>query len=157
MTCSDQREHCDELGTMIRDDMEGQIAKRLHQKHIFVFGSNLAGIHGAGSALYARTYRGALQGKGEGLQGSSYAIPTKSAKLRTLPLAQIKLHVDRFLAFASDHQEYWFEVVEVGCGLAGYQPKDIAPMFAVTSLNVMLPYRFCEVLDAGRLSDEFLQ
>ena len=43
---------------------------------IFVFGSNLAGRHGKGAALFARQKHGAIHGQGVGLQGTSYAIPT---------------------------------------------------------------------------------
>ena len=50
---------------------------------IFVFGSNLAGRHGAGAALCALREHGAIYGQGVGLQGNSYAIPTKDSKFKT--------------------------------------------------------------------------
>ena len=106
---------------------------------IFVFGSNRAGIHGAGAALHARKFKGALQGKGEGMQGHSYGIPTKDAKIRTLPLSEIKKHVETFLAFAKAHPKMAFEVTRIGCGLAGYTDTDIAPMFADAPPNCVLP------------------
>jgi len=111
----------------------------MSRRSIFVFGSNLAGIHGAGAALFAKTNHGAIYGQGEGLQGDSYGIPTKSRYLRTLPLDKIHLHVQKFLAFATEHPELEFEVTRVGCGLAGYQDTDIAPMFSSAPSNCRLP------------------
>jgi hypothetical protein len=106
---------------------------------IFVFGSNLAGIHGAGAALYARKHHGAILGQGIGLQGDSYAIPTKDKKIKTLPLEQIKPHVDEFILFAKSHPELTFQVTRIGCGLAGYTDKDISPMFKDAPANCNLP------------------
>ena len=116
---------------------------------IFVFGSNQAGRHGKGAALYARLERGAIYGQGEGLQGQSYAIPTKGRALDRLPLAQIEQHVGRFLAFAEAHPELTFEVTPIGCGLAGYRPEQIAPMFALAPSNVMLPPEFQSTPDSN--------
>ncbi len=93
---------------------------------VFVFGSNLAGRHGKGSALVARRDHGARIGVGVGLTGRSYAIPTKSAKLRVLPLGQIARHVRDFIDFARHHTEMEFSIVKIGCGLAGYRPEQIA-------------------------------
>jgi hypothetical protein len=109
---------------------------------VFVFGSNLAGRHGKGAALWARLHRGAISGRGEGLQGHAYAIPTKDKYLRPLPLPEIRKHVMQFLAFAERHAELVFEVTPIGCGLAGYQPKQIAPMFERVTSNVLLPPEF---------------
>jgi hypothetical protein len=111
-------------------------------KEIFVFGSNLAGIHGAGSARYAFENYGAKFGIGVGLQGNSYAIPTKDKNFNVLPLSEIKKHVDEFLAFAKEHQEMKFNVVAIGCSLAGYKAKDIAYMFKDRTENVQLPKEF---------------
>lgn len=96
---------------------------------IFVFGSNLAGRHGAGAAKHALMHHGAILFQGTGIQGRSYAIPTKDARIRTLPLDQIKLHVKRFIAFAEIHPELTFYVTPIGCGLAGYKRSQIEPMF----------------------------
>lgn len=109
---------------------------------IFVFGSNLAGRHGKGAALAARLNYGAIYGQGEGMQGRSYAIPTKDEGLRTLPLGFIAAHVVRFLKFASDHPELTFKVTAIGCGLAGYKPDQIAWMFVPCPENVILPVEF---------------
>lgn len=106
---------------------------------IFVFGSNLAGRHGAGAAKFARDTHGAVTGQGEGLQGQSYAIPTKTAGLTTLPLGMIHIHVRRFVTFATEHAHMRFNVTAIGCGLAGYQPHQIAPMFRDAPENCNLP------------------
>ena len=97
--------------------------------HIFVFGSNLAGIHGAGAARHAVIHHGARYRQGEGLQGRSYAIPTKDYNINTLPLDEIRKYVEVFVAFAYEHPDLTFQVTRIGCGLAGYQSSDIAPMF----------------------------
>lgn len=97
---------------------------------IFVFGSNLAGIHGAGAAKYARLAKGAKYGVGIGRTGQSYAIPTKDAQIiKTLSLATIKAFVDDFLQYAKDNPQLQFQVTCIGCGLAGLKHEDIAPMF----------------------------
>lgn len=119
---------------------------------IFVFGSNLAGRHGAGAALTARQKYGAIYGQGSGPQGYSYAIPTKDAQLRTLPLYEIQMYVNRFLKYvacqSSRNRQMKFKVTAIGCGLAGYTPEQIAPMFQSLLLfdNVELPESFLEVL-----------
>lgn len=110
-------------------------------REIFVFGSNLAGIHGAGAALHAKQKHGAIYGQGIGLQGNAYAIPTKDHKIKTLPLPEIEKHIAEFIKFASQETELIFNVTRVGCGLAGYQDSDIAPFFknAAALTNVQLP------------------
>jgi hypothetical protein len=114
---------------------------------IFVFGSNLAGRHGKGAALYARQHHGAVYGQGVGLWGTSYAIPTKDAKVKTLPITEIARYVERFIAFAVSHPELRFQVTPIGCGLAGYTPAQIAPMFAGCPANCELPPEFIAVLE----------
>lgn len=110
---------------------------------IFVFGSNLAGRHGAGSAKEALTHHGAIYGQGVGRQGNSYAIPTKDENLRVLPLDQIACHVAFFKAYAAEKQltepGLRFHVVKIGCGLAGYDEDEISPMFANSPANCELP------------------
>lgn len=106
---------------------------------IFVFGSNLAGRHGKGAALYARQNHGAIYGRGSGRQGNSYAIPTKDENLRTLPLDQIKAWVDVFVDYARNHPHEQFQVTAIGTGLAGYRHEQIAPMFKGAPPNCQLP------------------
>ena len=91
------------------------------QQEIFVFGSNRQGRHGKGAALDAVERHGAIYGQPEGLQGNSYAIVTKEIRrgFPSVTLDEIKVSVDRFLAFATEHQEMTFAVTAVACGLAG--------------------------------------
>ncbi|MBY5553690.1 hypothetical protein J0664_06240 [Rhizobium leguminosarum] len=111
---------------------------------IFVFGSNLAGRHGKGAALYARQHHGAIYGQGVGRQGNSYGIPTKDASLRTLPLRDIRGYVNAFISYACRNQDLLFMLTPIGCGLAGYKPADIAPMFSHAPTNVIMPVEFKE-------------
>lgn len=96
---------------------------------IFVFGSNRAGIHGAGAALYARKFHGAEMGVGEGPTGNCYALPTKGFKIEKISLDEIQKAVDNFLVFAMSHPTQKFQVTKVGCGLGGYTNEDIATIF----------------------------
>lgn len=121
---------------------------------VFVFGSNLAGRHGKGAAEWAKLHRGAIYGQGEGLQGNSYAIPVKDGRAgarltcpsQTLRLSQIMTHVQTFVEFAKSRPDLRFQVTPVGCGLAGYEPGQIAPMFRGSPSNVILPPEFTKVI-----------
>lgn len=120
--------------------------RSMAKPEIYVFGSNLAGRHGAGSAKYALMYHGAIYGQGKGLQGKSYGIPTKDAHLLPLPLADIKKYIHEFLMYAREHRGTLFVVVEIGCGLAGFKPEQIAPMFVSATPNVHLPASFVNII-----------
>ncbi len=109
------------------------------RRPIFVFGSNLAGIHGKGAAHHALLFHGAWRGVGEGLMGESYALPTKDQQIRTRHLTDIAQSVDRFIDCARRHPQLWFNVTRVGCGLAGYTDDQIAPMFDQAPDNCLLP------------------
>lgn len=109
---------------------------------IFVFGSNLAGRHGKGAALEAVKNHGAIYGRAFGLQGQSFAIPTKDAKLRSLSLVIIGLNIQVFLGFATARPDLTFMVTAIGCGLAGYKPAQIGPMFKGYPENCRLPEEF---------------
>ncbi len=118
---------------------------------IFVFGSNREGRHGKGAALEARNKWGAIYGKPYGLQGRSYAIVTK--ELRPCPphhpvsLAEIELQVVSFLKFAETQVgDMVFHVTPIGCGLAGFKPSQIAPLFKKRPSNVFLPTLFLDAL-----------
>lgn len=111
---------------------------------IFVFGSNLAGRHGKGAALYARQHHGAIYGQGIGRQGNSYGIPTKDDGLRTLSLRDIRGYVNAFVSYACRHPDLQFQLTPIGCGLAGYKPADISPLFAHAPANVIRPAEFEE-------------
>lgn len=106
---------------------------------IFVFGSNLSGIHGAGAAAFALKHHGAKWGQGIGLQGESYGLPTKDEHIYTLPISRIKTYVNDFMKFAEENPHLTFNVTRVGCGLAGYTDKDIAPLFKGAPDNCNLP------------------
>ena len=113
--------------------------RSLGQNEIFVFGSNLAGAHGGGAARIAVEQFGAIMGQGVGLQGQSYAIPTMQGGVNT-----IAPYVDEFIAFAKQHPELTFLVTRIGCGIAGFSPRQIAPLFtgAVDVKNIHLPQDF---------------
>lgn len=114
----------------------------LLMKKIFVFGSNLSGIHGAGAAKHALMHYGAVRGISRGRSGSSYAIPTKETPWKRLSLIKIKFFVDEFLRYAKDHPNLTFYLTPIGCGLAGYKPTQIAPMFKNSPPNVIKPKEF---------------
>ena len=95
---------------------------------IFVFGSNLAGRHGAGAAKYAREHYGAEYGVGVGRTGYAYALPTKDRDLNTLPLDQIEMFIKQFLKHAKENPNDEFLLTPIGCGLAGYRRDQIRPL-----------------------------
>lgn len=115
----------------------------LQPGEIFVFGSNLQGMHGGGAARMAYEKFGAIWGKGVGLQGQSYAIPTMQGGVET-----IRPYVEEFIAFAKEHKELTFLVTPIGCGIAGFKTEDIAPLFteAIVEENIVLPESFEEVI-----------
>lgn len=111
----------------------------LQEGEIFVFGSNLSGMHGGGTARVAFLNFGAIIGQGVGLQGRSYAIPTMQGGTDT-----IRPYVDEFIRFARRHSQLRFLVTRIGCGLAGFSPAQIAPLFReVKDMdNIYLPADF---------------
>ena len=115
----------------------------LKEDEVFVFGSNLEGMHGGGAAFAAWKKFGAVMGCGVGLRGQSYAIPTMQGGVET-----IEPYVSSFIAFAKEHSELFFYVTRIGCGIAGFRDKEIAPLFsgAVGLENVCLPESFVKVL-----------
>lgn len=104
---------------------------------IFVFGSNLRGIHGAGAAKYALFHEHAVYGQGIGPQGNCYAIPTKGWVMDILPLWQIAEYIADFIAYARKYPELEFKVTQIGCGLAGYKASEIAPLFRDAPMNCL--------------------
>jgi len=119
------------------------VITKLEENEIFVFGSNTIGRHGKGAALFAKINFGAINGVGEGIQGKSYGIPTKGSNMsRSLLLEEIEKYVINFILYAEENPHKVFLVTEIGCGLAGYKPEDIAPMFKQRSNNVILPKSF---------------
>ena len=116
----------------------------LADNEVFVFGSNLKGMHGGGAARIAYKQFGAVWGQGTGLQGKSYAIPTMHGGIEA-----IVPYIDEFIAFAREHEELQFLVTEIGCGIAGFTVEEIAPLFREANLieNIYLPESFIEVLE----------
>ena len=115
----------------------------LEENEIFVFGSNLAGMHGGGAAWVANMKFGAEWGVGVGLTGRSYAIPTMHGGVET-----IKPYVDEFIRFAQANPELKFLVTRIGCGIAGFRDEEIAPLFdeAMQVPNIYLPETFFKIL-----------
>lgn len=115
----------------------------LQPDEIFVFGSNLKGMHGGGAAYVAYKKFGAEWGVGVGLTGQTYAIPTMQGGVET-----IKPYVDDFIEFAAEHPELTFLVTRIGCGIAGFTDREIAPLFAeaLDAPNVVLPRSFVNLL-----------
>lgn len=118
-----------------------------HSSWNFVFGSNLAGRHGKGAAKTAQEHYGAAGGKGEGISGRSYALPTKDADLKIRRLDDIRSSAATFLKFAEQRPDMTFQVTRVGCGLAGYSDADIAPIFEDAPQNVLLPRKWYLLLE----------
>jgi hypothetical protein len=114
----------------------------LKPNQVFVFGSNLAGVHGAGAARAAELKFDAERGVGEGPTGDCYALPTKDTRIQTRALSQIAVSAELFCAWAGAHPEKEFLLTAVGCGLAGYKPAQIAPLFEHCPPNVIFPPEF---------------
>ena len=119
------------------------LISELGPNEIFVFGSNLSGIHAGGAARLAFERFGAKWGQGVGLQGNSYAIPTMQGGVDS-----IKPDVDDFIAFAKKNPELTFYVTKIGCGSAGFKETDIAPLFkeALEIDNIRLPRSFVDII-----------
>ncbi len=117
-------------------------------RSIFCFGSNLAGNHMGGSAREAVHSHGAIFGEGIGPQGNSYAIPTLDHKFQKLALHDIAAHVGDFIEYARKNPEMTFNIVAIGCGIAAFDPREIAPMFRDAPGNCNLPKEFIQVLEA---------
>lgn len=116
------------------------------RQEIYVFGSNLAGVHGAGAALHAKIYQGAVTGRGVGRMGVSYGIPTKDEQLEVLSLDVVEKHIEDFVKYTQQHPEFDYFVTRVGCGLAGYKDEQISQLF-IKHLGsvpeyVLLPYKW---------------
>jgi hypothetical protein len=117
--------------------------QELSPNEVFVFGSNIEGHHGGGAASLAYEIFGAVWGLGVGLAGQSYAIPTMHGGVDA-----IKPYVDQFIEMAKVMKDKKFYVTRIGCGIAGFDEKDMAPLFreALELENVVLPMEFVMVL-----------
>lgn len=118
----------------------------LADDEVFVFGSNLRGLHGGGAAATAHRCFGAIWGQGVGLQGQSYGIPTMHGGVE-----KIKPYVDEFIAFAKEHKELRFLVTKIGCGIAGFREEEMAPLFAdaIGLKNVVLSKVFVSIIESA--------
>jgi len=116
--------------------------KRLAQNEIFVFGSNERGMHFGGAAKIAVENFGAIMGQGHGIQGKSYAINSMSG------IADMTQDIEAFEEYAKAHPQMRFLVTPIGCGIAGYTPSDIAPLFRNCKdiENVCLPQDFWDII-----------
>ena len=124
-----------------------EMITELQPNEIFVFGSNLRGMHGGGAAYIAYRKFGAIMGQGVGLQGQSYAIPTMQGGVET-----IRPYVDEFVAFAKEHPELTFLVTRIGCGIAGFTDDEISPLFEKADLRMMKSLRCSRKLTTWRIS-----
>jgi len=120
-------------------------------KSVFVFGSNEAGVHGAGAAAEAYKKHGARWGFSYGHMGESFAIPTKDENLETLPIKRVHQYVQGFIAFAHGHRKLTFRVTQIGCGLAGFKATEIAPMFMEAPKNCEFDSMWAQILGDGRV------
>ena len=126
-----------------RKRISPDLINNLKENEIFVFGSNLEGMHGGGAARAAYNKFGAIWGQGAGLQGQSYGIPTMHGGVDV-----IKPYVDEFINFAKSHPQLKFLVTRIGCGIAGFKDEEIAPLFqdAFEIENIYLPKSFYDIL-----------
>lgn len=108
----------------------------LRPDEVFVFGSNAGGLHGGGAARSAHQRFGAVWGEGHGHHGQSYAIDTMSG------LDTLAAEARTFLSYAAEHPELRFLLTPVGCGIAGYTPAEVAPLFSGAPANVCVPASF---------------
>ena len=119
-----------------RPEHTPDMISELKTDEVFVFGSNLEGMHGGGAAYTAFKKFGAAMGCGVGRRGQSYAIPTMHGGVE-----DIRPYVYEFIRYAAEHPELFFYVTRVGCGIAGFKDREIAPLFAGARelANVCLP------------------
>ena len=124
-----------------RPEHTPDMISELKADEVFVFGSNLEGMHGGGAAYMAFKKFGAAMGCGVGHRGQSYAIPTMHGGVEA-----IKPYVDEFIEYARQHPELTFLVTRIGCGIAGFKDEQMAPLFkdCLTLENVVLPKSFCD-------------
>lgn len=123
--------------------------KDLTGNQVFVFGSNTEGKHGGGAAWFAHKNFGAQWGVAEGMTGKTYAIPTCDGSIDELPISAIYASVTRFIEHARQTPDAVYFVTPIGCGIAGFTPEEIAPLFirATDLENIHLPESFWKILN----------
>lgn len=124
----------------------GQFDPKTDADKVFVFGSNLLGLHGGGAAKFAMDYCRAIWGIGQGYQNSSiadgvgcYALPTKYTPAESMTITEVFYAIRLFVAYARTAKNFTFFVTRVGCGLAGFTDEEIAPSFFNAPDNCILP------------------
>ena len=152
---------------------QGKIVK-LRPNQIFVFGSNPEGRHGAGAAKFALRHCGARYGQGRGLQGQSYALPTKNltsgyvehitgrqpivypkSGLRSLTPSQIRANICDLYNVAQTNSALQFligyttKTYRGGCYRNGYSPQEMADMFSSYPIpnNIIFNCEFARLLN----------
>jgi hypothetical protein len=113
--------------------------EHLEPNEIFVFGSNTAGIHGAGAALQAHRQFGAKLGCGVGLTGDCYAFPTLNERFERLPLSRLESERDELYRTCGQNPGWLFLLTKVGCGLAGFPEATMRGLFINPPINLILP------------------
>lgn len=116
--------------------------QELKPNEVFVFGSNKDGLHYGGAAKLAYDKFGAVMRQSFGLQGQSFGINTMGGQLDMI------IDITKFKLFTLENKHLTFLVTEIGCGIAGFEPKDIAHLFAdcLEEDNIYLPQRFIDYL-----------
>lgn len=143
------------LSDLLNENMDLQYQHRYHLGNvtspligIFVFGSNLKGIHGTGAAKMAVDRFGASFGQSTGRQGNAYAIPTKATPHLSLPLVDVQQHIKDFCQYTQTHVNDTFIVTRIGCGLAGFKDAEIAPLFkAANRDNCIFDWKWMSFLE----------
>jgi hypothetical protein len=96
---------------------------RNNKNLIFVFGSNIEGIHGAGAAKFAHEHLGAKIGIAEGFTGQTYALPTKSLTRNNIDVDQkfiVEKSIEHFLqsVLINMHSDQTYILSAIGTGLS---------------------------------------
>lgn len=121
----------------------------LAPNQVFVFGSNTEGRHGGGAAYFAHKHFGAEWGLAEGLSGQTYAIPTCDIMIDKVDIEVLSQSIDRFIGHACGTADTIYLVTPIGCGIAGFTPEEIAPLFLLAKQveNIHLPESFWQILN----------
>lgn len=120
--------------------------EQLSNCEIFVFGSNLEGMHMGGAAKIAHEKFGAEWGVGDGPTGKCYAIPTMHGGLE-----EIRPYAKKFIEYAKAHPTNRFLLTRVGCGIAGFKDSDMAQLFedALDVPNITYPRQWFPFMLVG--------
>ena len=125
------------------------VMEHLDEDEIFVFESNIHGMHHGNTSLHALTHFGAVNGQAEGVQGQCYAIPSVGNSLEGLGAA-----IERFNEYAATHPQKKFFLSGFGNEKDGCALEVIAPLFrqAYAFGNVYVPRQFLPYMDISPMS-----